>query len=128
MYSEKDKSYRNTYLIEKIERNIEEDKKNVAKDSALLGASALAVGIGALGIAFLGDDVINTFTSTDALTLGSCLLVRFQRVGIKISTISVLSGIIAAVNNSKNALSSFKGLKDDKSRLKELEEEKGRSR
>lgn len=125
MYNDNDKSYRNTYLIEKIERNIEKDKKSVAKDTALLGASALAVGIGALGIALLGDNVINAFTSGDALTLGSYMQVKFQGFGIAISATSVISGIVAAVNNTKNAISSFKKLKDDKNRL---EEEKGRSR
>ena len=125
MYNDNDKSYRNTYLIERIERNIEKDKKSVAKDTALLGASALAVGIGALGIALLGDDVINALTSGDALTLGSYMLVRFQGAGVTISAISVIGGIVAAVNNTKNAISSFKKLKDDKNRL---EEEKGRSR
>lgn len=125
MYNDNDKSYRNTYLIERIERNIEKDKKSVAKDTALLGASALAVGIGALGIALLGDDVINALTSGDALTLGSYMLVRFQGAGVAISAISVIGGIVAAVNNTKNAISSFKELKDDKNRL---EEEKGRSR
>lgn len=125
MYNDNDKSYRNTYLIERIERNIEKDKKSVAKDTALLGASALAVGIGALGIAFLGDDVINAFTSGDALTVGSYMLVRFQGAGVAISATSVIGGIVAAVNNTKNAISSFKKLKDDKNRL---EEEKGRSR
>ena len=125
MYNDNDKSYRNTYLIEKIERNIEKDKESVAKDTALLGASALAVGIGALGIALLGDDVINAFTSGDALTLGSYMLVRFQGAGVLISAASVISGIVAAVDNTKNAISSFKKLKDDKNRL---EEEKGRSR
>ena len=125
MYNDNDKSYRNTYLIERIERNIEKDKKSVAKDTALLGASALAVGIGALGIALLGDDVINAFTSGDALTLGSYMLVRFQGAGVVISAASVISGIVAAVDNTKNAISSFKKLKDDKNRL---EEEKGRSR
>ena len=79
MYNNNDKSYRNTYVIERIERNIERDKKSVAKDTALLGASALAVGVGALGIALLGDDVINAFTSGDALTLGSYMLVRYKR-------------------------------------------------
>ena len=125
MYNDNDKTYRNTYLIERIERNIEKDKKSVAKDTALLGASALAVGIGALGIALLGDDVINAFTSGDALTLGSYMLVRFQGAGVLISAASVISGIVAAVDNTKNAISSFKKLKDDKNRL---EEEKGRSR
>lgn len=125
MYNDNDKSYRNTYLIERIERNIETGKKNVAKDTALLGASALAVGIGALGIALLGDDVINAFTSGDALTLGTYMRVRFQCSGVVISASSVIGGIVAAVNNTKNAILSIKQLKDDKNRL---EEEKGRSR
>ena len=125
MYNDNDKSYRNTYLIERIERSIEEDKKNVAKETALLGASALVVGIGALGIALLGDDVINAFTSRDALTLGSYMLVNFQGAGVAISATSVIGGIIAAVNNAKDAISSLKKLRDDKNILKE---EKGRSR
>ncbi len=125
MHNDNDKLYRNTYLIEGIERNIERDKKSIAKDTALLGASALAVGIGALGIAFLGDDVINAFTSENALTFGSYVLIKFQGTGVVLSAISVVSGIIAAVNNTKNAILSFKKLKDDKERL---EKEKGRSR
>ncbi len=125
MYNDNDKSYRKTYTIVKIERNIEQDQKNIAKDTALLGASALAVGIGSLGVVLLGGDLINAFTSGDALTLGSYLLVKFQGTGFALSAASVTGGIVAAINNTKNVLSSFRKLKNDKTRL---EEEKGRSK
>ena len=54
MHIDNDKSYRKTHMVERIERRIESDKKEVTTDIALLGASALAVGIGALGIVVIG--------------------------------------------------------------------------
>ena len=123
MYTENDKSYRKTYLVKKIERN----KKDITKNTAFLGASALAVGVGALGVALLGDDVINAFTSSNALTLGSYMAIRFQGAGFVLSAEAVLGGIYAAIKNSKNVISSVKNLKQNKTALEELEE-KGRSR
>lgn len=125
---EKNKSYRKAYLIKQIERNIEINKKSFVKDTALLGASALAVGIGALGIVLLGDDLINSFKSGDSLTLGSYMLVRFQGAGVSISITSVLGGIVGIVKNSKNVISSFKNLTSNKDALKNLQDEKGRTR
>lgn len=125
---ERNNSYRKVYLIKQIERNIETNKKSIAKDIALLGASALAVGIGALGIVLLGDDLINSFKSGDSLTLGSYMLVRFQEVGISIPVTSVLGGIVGIVKNSKNVISSFKNLTSNKDALKNLQDEKGRTR
>ena len=107
---------------------IETNKKSIAKDIALLGASALAVGIGALGIVFLGDDLINSFKSGDSLTLGSYILVKFQGAGVSISVTSVLGGIVGIVKNSKNVISSFKNLTSNKDALKNLQDEKGRTR
>lgn len=125
---EKNKSYRKAYLIKQIERNIEINKKSFVKDTALLGASALAVGIGALGIVLLGDDLINSFKSGDSLTLGSYMLVKFQGAGVSISITSVLGGIVGIVKNSKNVISSFKNLTSNKDALKNLQDEKGRTR
>lgn len=125
---EKNKSYRKAYLIKQIERNIEINKKSFVKDTASLGASALAVGIGALGIVLLGDDLINSFKSGDSLTLGSYMLVRFQGAGVSISITSVLGGIVGIVKNSKNVISSFKNLTSNKDALKNLQDEKGRTR
>ncbi len=125
---ERNNSYRKVYLIKQIERNIETNKKSIAKDIALLGASALAVGIGALGIVFLGDDLINSFKSGDSLTLGSYILVKFQGAGVSISVTSVLGGIVGIVKNSKNVISSFKNLTSNKDALKNLQDEKGRTR
>ena len=128
MNTENDKSYRDTFLIEKIERNIEYDTYHVKTNTAYLAASALAVGIGALGIALLGDDVINAFTSGDALTLKSYMIVRYQGAGLTISVMAVVGGIVEVVKNSKNAISSLKKLMHDKNELKKVkEEEKGRS-
>lgn len=120
-----DKSYRNVFLIERLERNIEEDKKDLAKNTALLGASALAVGIGTLGLILIGNDIINAFNSEEALTLGSYLLVRFQDSGIAVSGSIVACGIITATSNAQNTMSSLRRLKYNKKRL---EEEKGRSK
>ena len=123
MYTENDKSYRKIHLVIKIERN----KKDITKNTAFLGASALAVGVGALGVALLGDDVINAFTSGNALTLDSYMAIRFQSTGFVLSAEAVLGGIYAAIKNSKNVISSVKNLKQNKTALEELEE-KGRSR
>lgn len=130
MHNDNDKSYRKTHMVERIERRIESDKKEVTTDIALLGASALAVGIGALGIVLLGDDVINAFKSGNALTLGSFMSVRFQEAGVGISISAVLGGIIGTVKKLKDTISSFKKLNHDKDWLKEVEEidEKGRTR
>lgn len=130
MHNDNDKSYRKSHMVERIERRIESDKKEATTDIALLGASALAVGIGALGIVLLGDDVINAFKSGNALTLGSFMSVRFQEAGVGISISAVLGGIIGTVKKLKDTISSFKKLNHDKDWLKEVEEidEKGRTR
>ena len=106
MYTKNDKSYRKTYLVKEIERN----KKEITKNTAFLGASALAVGIGALGVTLLGDDVVNAFTSGNALTLGSYIAIKYQGYGFLLSAEAVLGGIYAAIKNSKNVISSVKKL------------------
>lgn len=123
MRNEDDKSYRTTYLVKEIERN----KKDIEKNTAFLGASALAVGIGTLGVVLLGDDVINAFTSGNALTIGSYITTKFQGAGFALSAEAVLGGIYAAIKNSKNVIFSIKNLKQNKTTLEEFEE-KGRSR
>lgn len=123
MRNEDDKSYRTTYLVKEIERN----KKDIEKNTAFLGASALAVGIGTLGVVLLGDDVINAFTSGNALTIGSYITTKFQGAGFALSAEAVLGGIYAAIKNSKNVIFSIKNLKQNKATLEEFEE-KGRSR
>lgn len=123
MRNEDDKSYRTTYLVKEIERN----KKDIEKNTAFLGASALAVGIGTLGVVLLGDDVINAFTSGNALTIGSYITAKFQGAGFALSVEAVLGGIYAAIKNSKNVIFSIKNLKQNKATLEEFEE-KGRSR
>lgn len=123
MRNENDKSYRTTYLVKEIERN----KKDIGKNTAFLGASALAVGIGILGVVLLGDDVINAFTSDNALTIGSYITIKFQGAGFALSAEAVLGGIYAAIKNSKNVIFSIKNLKQNKTTLEEFEE-KGRSR
>lgn len=75
MYTENDKSYRKTYLVKEIQR----DKEKMTKDIAFLGASALAIGVGVLGVSLLGDDVINAFTSKDALTFNSFFVNQISR-------------------------------------------------
>lgn len=123
MRNENDKSYRTTYLVKEIERN----KKDIGKNTAFLGASALAVGIGILGVVLLGDDVINAFTSGNALTIGSYITIKFQGAGFALSAEAVLGGIYAAIKNFKNVIFSIKNLKQNKTTLEEFEE-KGRSR
>ena len=127
MYTKKDTNYRNTYQVELIERDIKSDKKNITKSTALLGASALAVGIGALGITFLGKNLMNIFSSGEAITLGTYILVKFQESATTLSTLSVLGGITSAIYNTKNAITSLIKLKEDKNKLNELEE-KGKHR
>ena len=127
MYTKKDTNYRNTYQVELIERDIKSDKKNITKSTALLGASALAVGIGALGITFLGKNLMNMFSSGEAITLGTHILVEFQESAMILSTLSVLGGITSAIYNTKNAITSLIKLKEDKNKLNELEE-KGKHR
>ena len=127
MYTKKDTNYRNTYQVELIERDIKSDKKNITKSTALLGASALAVGIGSLGITFLGKNLMNIFSSGEAITLGTHILVKFQESATILSTLSVLGGITSAIYNTKNAITSLIKLKEDKNKLNELEE-KGKHR
>lgn len=127
MYTKKDTNYRNTYQVELIERDIKSDKKNITKSTALLGASALAVGIGALGVTFLGKNLMNIFSSGEAITLGTHILVKFQESATILSTLSVLGGITSAIYNTKNAITALIKLKEDKNKLNELEE-KGKHR
>lgn len=122
-----DKSYRKSYRIKGIEKKIKEDKKDVATDLALLGASALAVGIGALGIFVLGPDLINSFKSGNALTFGSFMLVKFKEACIGTSLAAVIAGALGIDIKVKDTLLSIDILIKDKELLKEeinLEKEK----
>ena len=123
-----DKSYRKSFTIKAIENKINEDKKDVAIDLALLGASALAVGLGALGIVALGPDIIEAFKSNDALTLGSFMLVKFKEACIGTSAAVVLAGALGIVVKLKDSISSVNNLLHDKDLLKvEINKEKEKS-
>ena len=56
-YSEDRRKERKQFTVEAIQR----DKKEIAVDVAILAGSAMVIGIGALGLYFLGPDVINNF-------------------------------------------------------------------
>ncbi|MEE3342589.1 MAG: hypothetical protein VZS44_00680 [Bacilli bacterium] len=123
-----DKSYRKSFTIKAIENKINEDKKGIALDTALLGVSALAVGLGALGIVTLGPDIIEAFNSNNALTLGSYMIVRLKGAGIALSFSVVLAGAIGIVATIKDIISSINDLNHDKDLLEvEINKEKGKS-
>lgn len=119
MQMDNDKSYRKSYRIEGIEKRIKEDKKDIATDLALLGASAFAVGIGALGIIVLCPDLINSFKSGNTLTFGSFMLVKFKEACIGTSAAVVLAGAFGIAVKLKDTISSIKYLIHDKELLKE---------
>lgn len=70
---------------------------------------------------------MNIFSSGEAITLGTHILVKFQESAMILSTLSVLGGITSAIYNTKNAITSLIKLKEDKNKLNELEE-KGKHR
>ncbi len=118
--------FRNIYKVNKVERlenNIKDERKSVIKDSAFLGASAIAVGIGALGVSLLGDDLINSFKTEELLTYSTYMKVRFQEAGVGISLASIIGGIVGAFFSIKHLIPDSAILKSDKKQLK-LEREK----
>ena len=121
-------SKRNEYVIKLIERKIMDDKKSIAENVALASASALAIGIGALGAAYFGTDIIKAFSSSESLTLSSYLSVRFQSAGVAVSTVAVIAGIYGVIKNAKGTIASVRSLEHDKNYLKELKEEDERVR
>ncbi len=121
-------SKRNKYVIKLIERKITDDKKDIAGNVALASASALAIGIGALGAAYFGTDIIKAFSSSESLTLSSYLSVRFQSAGVAVSAVAVIAGIYGVIKNAKGTIASVRSLEHDKNYLKELKEEDERVR
>ena len=121
-------SKRNKYVIKLIERKVTEDKKDIAGNVALAGASAMAIGIGALGVAYFGADIIKAFSSSEALTLSSYLSVKFQGAGVAVSTVAAIGGIYGFITKSKDTVAAIRRLEHDKNYLNELKEEDERIR
>ena len=113
-----DKTYRRVFLTKKIER----DKQEITTDTALLGASALAIGIGTLGAKLLGKNTINQFKTDN-----SNITVTFKKTGYILSLATLVTGVVSAINNTKNALAYVKTLKRDENKLKEVKRESLRS-
>lgn len=107
------------YLVKKIEK----DKKALTKNAASLIASALVVGLGVLGVAVFGDDLIQEFTSHNELTFGSYMHVRLQETLVALPLAGLIGGIFWTVVNAGHTIKSFKALKQDKKALKKQEEQ-----
>ena len=118
----------NKYVIKLIERKVTEDKKDIAGNVALAGASVLAIGMGALGVAYYGADIVKAFSSNEALTLGSYLSVKFQGAVVAVSTVAVIGGIYGIITKSKGTVAAIRRLEHDKNYLNELKEEDERVR
>ena len=105
-----DRTYRKVFLTKKIEI----DKQELTTDTALLGASALAIGIGTLGAKLLGKDAINDFKMHD-----SNVKVNFKKGAYVLSLATLVTGVVSAINNTKNSILSVKILKHDKKKLED---------
>ena len=124
---EGDGSQKEEYVVKLIERKIREDKGKIVNDAVIVGASAFAIGIGILGAAYFGGDVIREYTSDEVLTLGSLLRVKFQGTGVGVSALVVVGGIYGAIKEGKNLVASIRKLNEDKKVLNGFTEG-GRSR
>ena len=78
---------------------IENQHSNIKQETLLLGASAFAIGIGALGVYLLGDDVVNSLKSN--LT-SSYIVVHLQTLGFMVSGITLYKGITSAIEHIQN--------------------------
>lgn len=122
-----DKSYRQSYVI----RRIQTDKEEISKKVMYLAASAIAVGLGGLGVHYFGKDIAEIFKSDVPLTMKSYIEMKFKGSLISFPIIAVLGGIYFGINSFKNLFSAAKDLMRQKSELKKLEESdefEGRSR
>ena len=79
--------------------HIESQEHNIKSNTILLGASAFAVGIGALGVYLLGDDVLNTIKSN---VNASYVVIHFQTIGFTISSITLCKGILSTIEHIRN--------------------------
>lgn len=78
---------------------IENQQSNIKQETLLLGASAFAVGIGALGVYLLGDDVIN---SLKANITSSYIVVHLKTIGFMVSGITLYKGITSVIEHIRN--------------------------
>lgn len=115
---EEEKIERKKFLVKKIEK----DKEYIHKDTLLLGASALAVGIGILGCSLLLESTIHPFKDIENIDFGDYMLINFKSLGFSVSILTILGGIYTAINNCKNMIFNFKNFKKDKIELKEYDE------
>ena len=102
-------------------QHIKNDKKEMAKDTALLAASALAVGVASLGIVIFGKEILEAFKADNAMTFKNYMTIRFQGAGVGISTTSVFAGILGLIKKIPDFKSSIKTLRADKNALEEIE-------
>lgn len=107
------------YLVKKIER----EKKALTKNAASFAASALVVGLGVLGVAVFGEDLMQEFTSHSELTYGAYMHVRFQETLFALPLAGVVGGVVWSIVNARQTIKSFKTLKQDKRSLNQYEEE-----
>lgn len=120
MYYSVNEEYRKAYVIEHIDKQILKDKKEVRTNTIIEGASALAIGIGVLGVILFGEDTIQTFKTKDALTIANYMLVQYKGSLLIVSSLSILGGITNAIKNMKKAFISYRRLYEDKKHLKEV--------
>lgn len=105
----RDHSYRNKLSVEKIDR----DKETMDKNKKGLGASAFAIGIGALGAITLGGMVFSAMSGGVDMSPISYLAVKFQGEGFLLSSGAMAAGIAAAINSIRNSYSIHKKNKQE---------------
>lgn len=106
------------FLIKQIEKN----KNEITKDTALLAASAIAVGVGVLGVAVFGKEMLDFFDSNNLLTFSNFMTVKFQGMGVGVSMSATLAGITGAISKYKHLVSTKKELNANKQTIKEIRE------
>lgn len=109
---------------------IKYEKREVAKDVALLSVAAIAIGAGALGVIFLGPDVIDKTIKwvSDELSLNFSddLMFRLQAGGLGLSLAAIGGGIKGAVRKVKEVTKDLAIVKDTKDELKNCKKEGNR--
>lgn len=126
-YSEDRRKERKQFTVEAIQR----DKKEIAVDVAILAGSAMVIGIGALGLYFLGPDVINNFINYifkgEPLTLKSDFMLKLKVAGVELSGIGIGVGIAGIVKSIKDIKKNVKNISYRKETLNKLDDSKGRT-
>ena len=79
---------------------IENQKSSIKQETLLLGASAFAIGVGALGVYLLGDDVLNAIKSN--VSNATNTVIHLQTLGFAVSSITLYKGITSTIEHIRN--------------------------